>query len=292
MSRTLIFVGMFWLATLVMAAGAELRPPPQVTAGKGFSIENSGSGEATFYLVGPSHSAKRAVQLGQPIEVAEGEVRSAGRYLAIACSSEGCVSSSFFVDAADPANLSFLVHPSRVPVSAKGAISAVAFVFDRFHNPVLQPVTIDLRVGTKNAPGSSQSFSSQSLKTKTGVAWIRLDSSRQGGPAQITASIGDLSEGRIVQQVASDACNLRIKTSRGQPGVLVETDPIRDCSGNPVPDGTVVTFTQLDAHGKTTVDVPIKRGVAKVEMPASGSATISVASGVVIGNELHVGGAQ
>jgi hypothetical protein len=67
---------------------------------------------------------------------------------------------------------------------------------------------------------------------------------------------------------------------------------VHDCSGNPVPDGTVVSFTESDDGGKTTVDVPVKRGVAKVEIPIVGQAKITVASGVVIGNELEVAGGQ
>ena len=43
-----------------------------------------------------------------------------------------------------------------------------------------------------------------------------------------------------------------------------------------------------DSAGETTVDVPIKRGVAKVEMPAHGHARITAASGVVTGNELDL----
>jgi len=48
----------------------------------------------------------------------------------------------------------------------------------------------------------------------------------------------------------------------------------------------------VDASGKTTVDVPIKRGVARVQMPLKGNAKILVASGVVTGNELSVEGRQ
>jgi hypothetical protein len=66
---------------------------------------------------------------------------------------------------------------------------------------------------------------------------------------------------------------------------------VRDCSGNSVPDGTVVSFTMIDSSGKTTVDVPIKRGVAKIELPIRGRARVRVASGVVVGNELEVSGA-
>ena len=59
--------------------------------------------------------------------------------------------------------------------------------------------------------------------------------------------------------------------------------------GNPVPDGTVVTFTETGASGKSTVDMPIKQGVARAQFLASGPAVISVASGVVMGNQLRVG---
>jgi hypothetical protein len=41
--------------------------------------------------------------------------------------------------------------------------------------------------------------------------------------------------------------------------------------------------------GEATVDVPLKRGVARTEMPAYNGATISVATGVVMGNEIHLG---
>jgi len=82
---------------------------------------------------------------------------------------------------------------------------------------------------------------------------------------------------------------LRIRAQRTAKGILVETEPVRDCSGNPVPDGTIVTFTETGPGGKSTVDMPIKLGVARVELLASAPAVISVASGVVMGNELRLG---
>ncbi len=71
--------------------------------------------------------------------------------------------------------------------------------------------------------------------------------------------------------------------------LVVETDPVRDCSGNAVPDGTVVSFTQVGPSGKTTVDAPVKKGIARVEIPVTGPSRITVASGVVTGNEFSVG---
>jgi hypothetical protein len=53
-----------------------------------------------------------------------------------------------------------------------------------------------------------------------------------------------------------------------------------------------VTFTQTDSTGRSVVDARIKKGVARAQLPASNNATIAVAAGVVLGNELHVGGGQ
>jgi hypothetical protein len=183
--------------------------------------------------------------------------------------------------------LSFLVHPSRIPVGASQGISAVAIVRDSFQNLVPKPEAVTFSVMAKNEKPVSAARTSENA-----VAWVRLTSAKKEGPTKLGASIGHADEIRVVQQVAADACNLRIKASRDKRGFLIETDPVHDCSGNPVPDGTVVSFTESDNAGKTTVDVPIKRGVAKVEMPIEGRAKITVASGVVTGNELEVAGGQ
>jgi hypothetical protein len=283
-TRLTALLVLFLLVALVQAA--ELRPPAQATAGTPFSIVSSGAGEGTFYLIGPAQISKRKVNLGGEISIQGDEVEQAGTYTAIVCADQ-CTSVHFYVRPAQPSRLSLLVHPSRVPVAASNAISAVAFVFDRFHNLVLSPQKVDFKV----VPPEGAAIS-QSKTTANGAAWIRLTPARKGGPAKVSASIGDVAEMRVVQQVASDACNLRIKAIPGPKGISVETDPVRDCSGNFVPDGTVVSFTKTDSSGKTTVDAPIKRGVARVEMAVSGPARISVASGVVNGNELSLGGAR
>jgi hypothetical protein len=51
-----------------------------------------------------------------------------------------------------------------------------------------------------------------------------------------------------------------------------------------------VTFTASDAQGKSSVDAPIKAGIARAQMDTAGPATVTVASGVVMGNELRIGG--
>ena len=270
------------LTAMSYARDADLRAPAGAVAGVATSIASTGSGTATFYLLGPSIASKREVHLGQEISLAAKELQSAGKYLAIVCS-DTCRSVGFFVAPAKPVSLTFLVHPSRAPVGQNDVVSGVALPYDEFHNLVLAPNTVDFELSAKgSAPSSHQ------VATQNGISWFRTNSGKTTGALQVTASIKEVSARRVVQQVASDPCGLRIKGQRTLKGVLVETDPVRDCSGNPVPDGTVVTFTAKDAAGTDTVDAPIKQGVARAQLMGTGAVAISAASGVVMGNELRM----
>jgi hypothetical protein len=117
-----------------------------------------------------------------------------------------------------------------------------------------------------------------------------MDSSGKEGAAKFMARAGDVTSTRVIQQVPGDPCGLRMTAKKDGKGIQLQTDPLKDCSGNPVPDGTVVTFTESYEGMQTTVDVPLKRGIAQAEMPAHPGATISAATGVVMGNEIHWGG--
>jgi hypothetical protein len=153
----------------------------------------------------------------------------------------------------------------------------------------LSPTTVDFRI----APASGASFSRQS-STRNGVTWIRMDSTPHEGRVQVTAALtnakGHVEKARVIQQVAAEACALRMRAVPTGNIVTLETDPVRDCSGNALPDGTVVSFTMADQAGKSTVDVPIKKGVARTQFNVHGPAQISVACGVVLGNDLALNG--
>jgi hypothetical protein len=116
-----------------------------------------------------------------------------------------------------------------------------------------------------------------------------MDSTAQQGIDKFVARIGDVSSTRVVGQVPGDPCVLKMSARLSGRELELVTDPVRDCSGNPIPDGTIVTFTQAYPGGQSTVDVPIKRGIATVQVAALSGATISVASGVVIGNQIRWG---
>jgi hypothetical protein len=261
----------------------DVHVPASVIAGAEATISTTGSGNATLYLLGPGLSRKSEVSLGTDIQLSSLELRNAGNYLVVLCSGV-CRSANFYVSAAPAATLAFLVHPSRVAVSQGDAVSGVALAFDRYRNLVLAPVNISFQI-----KAGSALLLSKSSRTQDGVAWFRTASGTSAGIVQATATLDDLSARRAIQQVASDPCNLRISGQRTSTGILVQTEPVRDCSGNPVTDGTIVTFTATGASGKSTVDAPIKQGVAQAQMKASGAVLISAASGVVMGNEVRIG---
>lgn len=289
MIRNLIFallvLAMCWFAEDA-AAAAELKPPASPVAGSEMSLPTSGSGTATFYLVGPATRVKRSVRLGEPIQLKPEEVSAAGRYTAV-LDGDGGASVSFYVTPGKPAELSFLARPSRVPAATQDGINGVVFAFDHDQNLITEPLPVrfDLTVAG-GAP------TSRTVETRDGVAYTILDAGRKEGAAQFVASVAGITARRVVQQVASDPCNLSIHAERTKDGILVRTDPVRDCSGNAVPDGTIVTFVQVGPRGRDTVDARVKRDIAEAVLPADTPSIISVASGVVSGNEVHVGGGQ
>lgn len=272
------------LALCGAVAAQQITLPQQVTAGESTTASTSGSGSATLYLTGPGTAAKMKVKLGENVTISGDELSHAGRYTAVI---DGH-STAFFVVPAKPQKLSFMARPSRVPVAQPNVISGAVFVLDHNGNLVLAPQSVNFQLGVNGSAPASHA-----MQTKDGIAWIRAASGNREGPAQFTASVGDIVERRIVQQVASDPCHLVMRASRSGDTVAVETEPVRDCTGNPVPDGTIVTFIESAAgRGKSTVDARVKHGTARATLPAVPGATLSVASGVVLGNEIRLGGQQ
>ena len=280
---------LFLVATstcFALLAGAQnLALPTDATTGQSVSIPTKGSGSATLYVFGPGTALKRKIELGQSVQIDGDQLRQAGRYVVMIEGDENAFG-SLFVAPAKVENVAFLARPSRVPAARKDVITGSAFLFDKYNNLVLEkyPVKFDLNVEGVPAPSRTED-------SKNGVAWVRMDSGKRADTAEFMASASDVSIQRIVQETASDPCNIRMKASASKDGnILVETDPIHDCAGNPVPDGTIVTFISTDQSGRSTVDARIKRGVAQAELPDSQNATLSVAAGVVLGNEIHWGG--
>jgi len=273
------------LALALPVVGQELNLPADFKAGSELKFKSPMSGDATLFITGPGTGIKRDVKPGEEIAITGEHLRNAGSYLFVLKQGSLVTSKTVFIAPGEVSDIAFLARPSRVPVSAPDAIRGTAFVFDQYDNLVTTatPVKFDLSV-----EGGGRF--SQTVTSRDGVAWIKTASARTQGPAQFVASAGTASVRRVVQLTAADPCNLRMRAQGKGKEIIVETDPIRDCSGNPVPDGTIVTFIQTGSKGRSTVDARVKRGTAKAVLPSVPGSTLSVASGVVLGNEIRWGG--
>lgn len=273
----------FLVPACAFAQQPGMQVPPTVTAGSGFSIATTGSGQADIYIVGPGQALRQSVRLGETASIPDGVLYNAGIYLAIL--RQGSFTQSVKLDvmpAQAPGSLSFLAQPSRLPVSRPDGINGTVYVYDAYHNLILSPVTVSFQLSRGTGPGQEKS-----VQSHDGVAWTRMNSSPKQGEATFAAVVGDVSDKRIIDEVPGEPCNLVVHAQPQAGKLNLQTDPIRDCSGNPVPDGTIVTFTESLNGRQSTADVPIKRGFAQVEMPAWNGADISVASGSVAGNEIR-----
>ncbi|HXC42963.1 MAG TPA: hypothetical protein VNY51_05495 [Candidatus Dormibacteraeota bacterium] len=283
--RPTLSLAVWGVAILVTFASAQIVPlaiPQHVEAGSTFSVSTEGSGKAVLYIVGPGQALRHDVQLGEKIEFAPGELHNAGHYSAFLVGPSSTQTAEFDVIAAQPSTLSFLAKPSRLPVDSHAGISGVVYVFDAFRNLVLVPTDVSFELS--QGRGAAQT---RTVATNNGVVWVKLDSASQAGTAQFLARVGGVAEKRVIQQVPGEPCNLRMSAHKSGAWVEVETEPLRDCKGNAVPDGTIVTFIERNNGAESTVDVPLKRGVARTNLPANDGATISVATGVVMGNEIR-----
>jgi hypothetical protein len=263
------------------AQGGILSVPASIEAGAAFSIQCGGSGQATLYIVGPGQLIKRDVQLGQAILFTAGSLGNAGHYV-VFLSPANETGSLEVLPADKPADLTFIAKPSRLPVALQGGVTGAAYVFDSYRNLITKPESVSFELSNPSSPTQTRI-----VQTRNGAAWTQMDSSPHEGKDQFVARVGDVSSTRIVTQVPGDPCSLKMNAKSAGDKVQLQTDPVRDCSGNAVPDGTIVTFTESYNDTRSTVDVPLKRGVASIEMPAHRGATISVASGVVLGNQIR-----
>ena len=284
MLRSAILMGGLCAAVSMAAAqSGELSVPKNIQAGAAFSIVCPGSGNGTLYIVGPSQAIKRDVQLGQTIRFAAGSLYNAGHYTVILSSqSSGRTGSLDVVPASKPSDLTFIAKPSRLPVAQHSAITGAAYVLDSYQNMITQPLQIAFELSNPAAPTQTRT-----VETRNGAAWTEMDSTPREGKDTFVARVGEVSSTRVVGQVPGDPCSLKVNARAAGNKIDLVTEPVRDCSGNAVPDGTIVTFTELYDGIKSSVDVPLKKDVATVSMPAHRGATISVASGVVLGNQIR-----
>jgi hypothetical protein len=270
-------------APCLLAQDGSLKAPKSIEAGDGFSIQTTGSGKATLYIVGPNQVFKRDIERGKAVSFAPGTLHNAGHYLVILTADNSTDKSELDVSSANtPSELSFLARPSRLPVGLHDAITGAVYVFDAYKNLITVPASVSFELS--NPSGATQSHV---VQTHNGAAFTAMDSTQQQGSDKFIARVGGVTSTRIVGQVPGDPCGIKMSAKPSGQQIQLETEPLRDCSGNAIPDGTVVTFTESYEGAETTVDVPLKRGIAQVDVPAHHGALLSAASGVVLGNQIR-----
>lgn len=285
----MLFAGLIMAASpAALAQSGTMSLPQRVVAGSAFSIPTTGTGKAVLYIVGPGQALRRDVQLGQAAPFAAGDLYNAGPYVAFLVAGTSVNSGHFDVTpAAQAEKLSFLAKPSRLPVGLHNGIIGTAYVFDTYHNLITAPMPVSFRLSNQ-----SSTVQARTVSTRNGVAWTEMDSAPKQGSAKFVAQVNGVSSTRVIAEVPGDPCGLTMSARPAGKNVELQTAPVRDCSGNPVPDGTIVTFTETYNGMQSTVDAPLKQDVARVAMPAYNGAKISVASGVVAGNEIRWGGGR
>lgn len=265
------------------ANGATLILPDTIPAGSAFSIQTTGSGTGTLYIFSTGHVLKRDVQLGQTTYFAPGSLFISGHYLAVVTGHSFTETGSFDVlPETKPAQLSFIAKPSRLPVGLHNGITGAVYVFDTYYNLVLAPTLVSFELA-----GPSGTIQKRDEMAHFGAVWTEMDSTNEQGNAKFVARAGDISSSRVVGQVPGDPCGLRMSAQRSSQQVQLVTDPVRDCHGNAVPDGTIVTFTASYNGLQSTIDQPIKHGTAQITLSAPTGAMFSVASGVAMGNQIR-----
>jgi hypothetical protein len=273
------------LANLAFAQDGSLSLPKTVEAGSAFSIQSSGNGKATLYIVGTGQVLKREVQLSNATSFPAGTLYNAGHYVVVLVTQYSTQNGSFdVVPASKPADMSFFAKPSRLPVGLHDGITGAVYVFDAYHNLISTSTPVSFELATP-----SGAIQKRTVVTNEGAAWTAMDSTAQQGIDRFMARIGDVSSTRIIGQVPGDPCGLKMNAHQSGQRVQLVTDPVRDCNGNAIPDGTIVTFTQTYNGTQSTIDQPLKRGIAEALMSVHPGATLSVASGVVMGNQIGWG---
>lgn len=277
------------LVAIVPSKAQDLTFPRTITAGSSFSVPMPGSGKGELYIVGPQQVLGRVVDLGQSVTIAAGELYCAGHYIAVLTGSGSSSQSTQFdvLPAGDPGSLGFLAKPSRLPVNIPNGISGAVYIFDPYHNLITAPLTVSFTLS-----GTDEATQTRTMTSHNGLAWTRMNSAAKQSAARFTVRAGNISTTRVIDQVPGEPCSISIRAQPSGSRLEIQTAPVRDCSGNTISDGTIITFTETSGASQSSVDAPLKRGIATATLPAIKGAKISAASGSVMGNEIHWDGSR
>ena len=149
--------------------------PDSASAGEETAISTTGSGKATFYLVGPGVSRKSEVALGEEIHLTAQDVRDC-RPLSRGSLLRHLSQRSFLRERREARQSELYRSSLARPCRQNDAVSGVAFPFDQYRNLVLTPVSVNFQLTAKDT-----SLFSRSVRTQNGVAWFRTTSGKSAG---------------------------------------------------------------------------------------------------------------
>ena len=179
--------------------------------------------------------------------------------------------------------VSFLAKPSRLPVGLHDGITGAVYVFDAYHNLIAAPTPVSFELS--NPTGAAQK---RIVETHDGAAWTEMDSTRPTRHRQVrSASWRSLQHAR---RQAGSGRSVRIEDER--PASRVSRF---SCRPNRCAIAAAMPFRterSLLSPRPTMARNPrwtcrLSGELRKWKCPPISGATISVASGVVLGNEIR-----
>lgn len=174
-----------------------------------------------------------------------------------------------------------LVGPRSITADGEHWTMLTALPKDRFGNAVADETPVTVRVSHPAADGATNRTQIDTVevltaKTKYLLAWVRVFSRTNAGRMYMAAASGDAhSPERTAIAVPGPPvafglqAEMRQRDADGRRLITVETERLQDRFGNPLLDGTAVTFLVTNPDG-TTRSLPTQSidGTARVQIQA------------------------
>lgn len=178
-----------------------------------------------------------------------------------------------------------LVGPRSITADGAHWTMLTALPNDQFGNAVVDGTLVTVRALHPTADQSTQAFGRDAIEVLTAetahlLAWLRITSRTKAGPIDMAATSGNAhSPERTVLAVPGPPVTFgliaetRQRNADGRHLVTVATEPLVDRFGNPLLDGSAVTFLVTNPDGTTrTLPAQSIDGKATVQIQAPSAA--------------------
>ncbi len=169
------------------------------------------------------------MQLGEPTFFAPGDLHNAGHYLAVLVGGSSTENGAFDVTAAHQPMELELSRQTFIAFRLTCMMASAALCTYLMPFRTWSWCPHRYRFNSQAVPVRAQM---RTALTRNGVAWTKMNSAAKEGAAQFEARVGDATSTRVIQQVPGDPCHLRMSARPSGQRLALETEPVRDCSGN------------------------------------------------------------